>query len=115
MSTDRHVRKLLRDALGAAEEILEYTSDVDFQGFSSDRMRQRATFFAFTVLGEALNQLVKRAPSYQVMIPDVQLSIDMRNRLIHGYSSIDAGIVWATARQDIPNLRDTLYGLLHHE
>lgn len=109
---DRQTQKLLRDALGAADEILDYTRDVSLETFSDDRMRQRATYYAFAVLGEALNQLMKHAPSLRTDISDVQLAIDMRNRLIHGYSSIDVGIVWATVQADIVNLRDELQGLL---
>lgn len=29
---------------------------------------------------------------------------DMRNQLIHGYASVDLGIVWDTARHGIPKL-----------
>lgn len=109
---DQRTRKLLRDALGAAEEILEYTGDVDFGTFTGDRMRQRATYYAFVVLGEALNLLMRHAPSLRTEISAIRLAVDMRNRLIHGYASVDAGIVWATAQADIPNLRDELQGLL---
>jgi uncharacterized protein with HEPN domain len=109
---DREVRKLLRDALDATREILEYTGTVSAQQFATDRMRQRATYFAFAVLGEALNKLLQEDDSYASSLTDVRMSIDMRNRLIHGYSSIDSGIVWATAIQDIPNLRDELQSLL---
>ncbi len=109
---ERETRKLLRDAFNATEEILEYTSDVSFEEFATDRMRQRATYFAFAILGEALNQLLKREPSLTLELTNVRMSIDMRNRLIHGYSTIDSGIVWATAQQDIPNLRQELQDLL---
>jgi uncharacterized protein with HEPN domain len=109
---DRRTRKLLRDALSAADEILEFTKDVDLATFTADRMRQRATYYAFAVLGEALNLLMRHAPDLQTEISDVRLAIDMRNRLIHGYASVDVGIVWATVRAEIPNLRDELQGLL---
>jgi uncharacterized protein with HEPN domain len=109
---DQPTRKLLHDALGAADEILEYTRDVDLTTFTADRMRQRATYYAFAVLGEALNLLIQHTPSLRKELSDVRLAIDMRNRLIHGYASVDTGIVWATAQADIPNLRDELQGLL---
>ena len=109
---DRQTRKLLRDALDAADEILDYTRDVDLETFTTDRMRQKATYFAFAVLGEALNQLMKQSPSLRSDISDVQMAIDMRNRLIHGYASIDVGLVWATAEAEIEDLRDELRVLL---
>ena len=109
---DREARKLLHDAFNATEEILEYTNKVSFEHFAADRMRQRATYFAFAVLGEALNQLLQHYPLFGSTLTDVREPIDMRNRLIHGYSSVDPGIVWATAVQDIPNLRDELQALM---
>jgi uncharacterized protein with HEPN domain len=105
---DRQTRKLLRDALNATEEILEYAYGVDPLDFSSNTMRQKATYYAFAVLGEALNKLMKHAPSLRCEITNVRMGIDMRNRLIHGYSSVDSGVVWATVQADIPNLRDEL-------
>jgi uncharacterized protein with HEPN domain len=106
---DRQTRKLLRDALDAIDEILEYTEDVDLGQFMSDRKTQRATYYAFAVLGEAIGKLT---PAYRARLTDYRPAIDMRNRLIHGYSTVDAGIVWAAVQQDIHNLRDELDGLL---
>lgn len=75
---DRRTRKLLPDALGATEEILEYTQDVDLQAFSASRMRQRATYYAFAVFGEALNKLMQHEPTLRPALSDVRMAIDMR-------------------------------------
>lgn len=109
---DQQTQKLLRDAIGAACQIIEYTGDVEFAEFASERMRQQATFYAFAVLGEALNKLTKLDPSVRQQISDVQVAIDMRIRIIHGYATVDVGIVWATARMDIPNVAEVLSVLL---
>ncbi len=37
---DRQTRKLLRDALDAAGEILDYTRDLDLETFAVDRRRR---------------------------------------------------------------------------
>lgn len=112
---DRQARKLLRDAYDATQAILDDTRGLDLQGFLADRTRQRATYFAFAVLGEALNQLTTRYPDLLSGLFDVRPAIDMRNRLIHGYASIDAGIVWATIQTDIPNMHEELGALLDLE
>lgn len=112
---DRHTRKLLRDAYDATQAILDDTRGLDLRGFQADRTRQRATYYAFAVLGEALNQLHSEQPDLIADLPDVRAAIDMRNRLIHGYASVDAGIVWATIKADIPNMRDELRTLLELE
>jgi len=101
---------LLRDALGAVEEILEYAQGADSQEFASNKMMQHATYYAFAVLGEALSKL---GAGWRSELTDHRAAVDMRNRLIHGYSSVDAGIVWATVQQDLPNLRDELEQMLN--
>jgi uncharacterized protein with HEPN domain len=106
---DRKTRKLLHDVLSAIEEVLEYTKDVDLPHFISDRKTQRATYYALEVLGEALSKI---DVDYRPALTDYRLSVDMRNRLIHGYATVDAGIVWATVQEDIPNLRDELEGIV---
>jgi uncharacterized protein with HEPN domain len=106
---DRKTRKLLHDALSAIEEILEFTHGVDLHRFMSDKKTQRATYYAFAVLGEALSKIDL---DYRPALTDYRLAVDMRNRLIHGYATVDAGVVWATVQQDIQNIRDELEGIL---
>lgn len=112
---ERARRKYLHDALQSANEIVEFTSGVTFEEFASDRMRQKATFYSFAVLGEALNNLSKAVPDSATRLSGVRPAVDMRNQLIHGYSTVDVGIVWSTARQDIPNLRDEVEALMDVE
>lgn len=109
MSMDRQTRKLLRDALDAIADIREFTSGVDSVQFMRDRKTQRATYYAMAVLGEALNRL---DPSYRDVLTDFRPAVDMRNRLIHGYSSVDAGIVWATIQHDLDSLGAEIEDLL---
>ena len=112
---DRQARKLLRDAYDATQAILDDTRSLDLQGFLADRTRQRATYYAFAILGEALNKLHTLEPDLLTGLPDVRPAIDMRNRLIHGYASVDAAIVWATIQTDIPNMHEGLQGLLDEQ
>jgi uncharacterized protein with HEPN domain len=35
----------------------------------------------------------------------------MRNRVAHGYFSIDLGIVWQTLQRELPDLQQLLSGL----
>jgi uncharacterized protein with HEPN domain len=39
----------------------------------------------------------------------------MRDRLIHGYDTVDVAILWQTATQDIPALRDPLTEVIRQE
>lgn len=107
-----NVTELLHDALTATEEILEDTATIDLEGFLADTMRQRATYYAFAILGEALDKVAQHDPSMSDAVTDQQLAIDMRNRLIHGYTPVDPAIVWARAKTDIPRIHEELQALL---
>jgi uncharacterized protein with HEPN domain len=69
--------------------------------FEFDRDRRDALLWNFTVLGEAVGQLsdaIKDAyPGVAWMAP-----IRMRNRIVHGYSSIDLDVLVTTAADDLP-------------
>jgi uncharacterized protein with HEPN domain len=42
---------------------------------------------------------------------DWQDTIAFRNRLIHGYASVNFSIVWDTVRDDLPRLRSQLQAI----
>lgn len=63
------------------------------------------------VVGEAATRVPEefRARHPQVPWRDVA---DLRNRLIHGYDTVDFDRLWAIIRQDIPPLIDQLEAVL---
>jgi uncharacterized protein with HEPN domain len=59
-------------------------------------------------VGEAANRIMALAPHWQQDNPAAWEHLRrihaMRNVLAHGYFRIDAGVVWATVKQDLPTL-----------
>ncbi|HEX3191090.1 MAG TPA: HepT-like ribonuclease domain-containing protein [Streptosporangiaceae bacterium] len=76
-----------------------------------DRQRRDALLWNFTVLGEAAGQL---SAEVKDKFPDMpwQQPIRLRNRVIHGYWSIDLEVLHTTATEQLPaftaNLRTVL-------
>ena len=66
----------------------------------------------FEIMGEALNQLSRRAPDLTARIPELRAIVAFRNLLIHGYASVDDAIVWRAVTEKIPALRTALDDLL---
>lgn len=58
-------------------------------------------------MGEAANQLLPETRESIRSIPWSQV-IGMRNRLIHGYFSINLDYLWDTVEVDLPPLIDSL-------
>lgn len=98
----RPERLYLADILQAAREIVEYVA-VDEAAFLSDRMRQRAVIQCFEVIGEATKKLPAGIREAHASIPWRYMAA-FRDKLIHDYFEIDLGLVWTTARQEIPKL-----------
>ena len=55
----------------------------------------------FTVLGEAITQLSESIRTDQSAVPWSD-PVRLRNRIVHGYWSIDLDVLLATARDDLP-------------
>jgi uncharacterized protein with HEPN domain len=93
---------LLGEMIEAAEQIQSLTSSTRVAAdLESDRLRRDALLWNFTVLGEAAAQLSNRVRDEY---PDVgwHRPAELRNRIVHGYWSIDFGILIETAQNDLP-------------
>ncbi|MBM3128426.1 MAG: DUF86 domain-containing protein [Chloroflexi bacterium] len=59
------------------------------------------------VVGEAANRISDNEQLRHPEIPWVQI-VGLRNRLIHGYDSIDLDILWQVVSEDLPPLIQSL-------
>ena len=66
-------------------------------------IEQAAVQHQIMVIGEASKRLTPPFLRSNAHIPWSAIA-RMRDRLIHGYATVDLGIVWATAREGIPDL-----------
>lgn len=62
------------------------------------------------VIGEAAAQIPRDEQRRFPTVPWAEV-VSMRNRLIHGYDSIDNEILWVTITQDLPVLASILEGI----
>jgi uncharacterized protein with HEPN domain len=104
-------RKYLLDALNACEAITTFTRQVLLEDYSANLLLRSAVERQLEILGEAFSQLDNIEPDYRRQYPDMGKIIGMRNRIIHGYDSVDDAIVWDAVKQHIPKLKDWLSSL----
>jgi uncharacterized protein with HEPN domain len=92
---------LLQEMIDAIEQIVALAEDTSVDDLARDRLRRDALLWNFTVLGEAATQVsddvVRRHPEIPWRQP-----VLLRNRIVHGYWSIDLGILLATASNQLP-------------
>jgi len=91
--------------LDALDAILRYTSGVDQEGFFSNQMLQDAVVRNIGIVGEAAKQLLDVAPEFSSKHPEIPFAqvYGMRNRVIHGYATVDPRTVWDSVRLDVPS------------
>ena len=108
----RDPRAYLWDAQAAADRILEFTRGRSLDDYLADAMLRAAVERQFEIIGEALSQLAKAAPSIAQRIPDIGEIVAFRNLLIHGYATVNYETVWRTVEDDLASLRNRLGELL---
>jgi len=81
--------KRLHDAAEAARELQDYCSGRTQQDLFSDRTLQLVVRKLVEIVGEALRQAERLDPSLTVAIPNLREIVDTRNRIVHGYESVD--------------------------
>lgn len=109
---DHDPRAYLWDAKKGADAIAEFVRGRTFDDYAADSMLRSAVERQFEIIGEALRQLEKAAPDVALRLPERSQAIAFRNILIHGYDSIDDGIVWHTVHESLPVLRVRVAALL---
>ena len=106
------LRKHLLDAAQAAQAVLEFLGDADVLRYTNDRLLRSAVERQLTVLGEAARRALDEDPPLRLRLPDLAYAVGLRNRLVHGYDSVDDEIVFDIARSDLPELIRELGTLL---
>lgn len=96
--------KLLIDIRQALDDIGDFTRGLDLEAYLRDAKCRAAVERKFEVMGEACMRLRDRFPDVFEKVPDARQMISFRNRLIHGYDSVDDAIVWDIIMRKLPAL-----------
>lgn len=101
--TTREKKKLLLDvvqSIEAIDEHLEYRRS--FEEYLSNKTKRRAVEREFEIIGEAISKLLKLNPT--ISISYARLIVNLRNKVIHSYDSVDDVLIWKVIMKDIPTL-----------
>lgn len=100
----RHDDKVrLHNMLEHAQEAVSFARGKNRRDLDSDRVLELALVRLVEVVGEAAVKTSPKCKRDYPFIPWAEI-IGMRNRLIHGYNSIDLNIFWDTIEIDLPPL-----------
>lgn len=104
----------LADMLIAARRAVKRLGDTSESEFSEDTDLQWILFSQLLILGEAANRIDRRDQDELNQVPWSAM-VGMRNRLVHGYDSIDWSVVYFTVRDQLPRLVELLESLVELE
>lgn len=97
----------LSHILEALSRIFNYIDDIDETSFLSNSLLQDAVLRNIEIIGEAARNLVRHHPEFTTKYSHIPWEdmYWMRNRISHGYFSVDFEIVWKTIERDLPYLQ----------
>src|SRR5436305_2872984 len=101
----RRERLYLLDILEAADSIRTFLNGVEEPTFLQDDLLRSAVLQKLAIIGEAASHLPK---SFRERHPEIdwQGIVGFRNIAIHAYFAVEWPIVWVTATEEAPDLRD---------
>jgi uncharacterized protein with HEPN domain len=100
--------------LDHAKEAIELSRGRSREDLDKDRLFNLALVRLLEVVGEAPAHIPEDFRQQHPEVPWREIS-DLRNRLIHGYDTVNFDVLWAIVKQDLPPLVDQLTAILEEE
>jgi uncharacterized protein with HEPN domain len=110
-------KKRLHDALMACRAISSFTEGLDFSDYEDEAnlLVRSGVERQLEIVGEAVRRAEDADPELIERLPELRQIVGLRNRIIHGYDSVDDEIVWDVVQNKIPALTAQLTALLATE
>jgi uncharacterized protein with HEPN domain len=102
MITDE-INKLLVDIIDSIDSIDEHLDfERNLEVYLKNKTKRRAVEREIEIIGEAMSKILKLFP--EISISYARVIVDLRNRVIHAYDSVDDIIIWKIIMKDLPKL-----------
>ena len=93
----------MKHMLDYSREALDLVKDRSRLDLDTDRVLELALVRLLEIIGEAASRVSEEGRERYPEIPWPQI-ISLRNRLIHGYDSVDMDVLWEILQGDLPAL-----------
>ena len=101
----------LRHMLDHAREAADMVRGKTRADLDKDRQLNLSLTRLLEIIGEAAGRVSPDTQAHHPAIPWSEI-IGLRNRLIHGYDSVDFDVLWQIVTQDLPELIQSLEAAL---
>ena len=107
-------KKRLFDVLEACRAVGRFVQGKDFESYQNDELLRAAVERKLEVIGEAFTKLEAADVETAEEFPDLRKIVGLRNRIIHGYDSVDEEIIWDVVENKLPALQQQVEEFLNH-
>jgi uncharacterized protein with HEPN domain len=105
------IKVWLKDIELSIYEIHEFLLNIEtYYAFHNDLKTRKAVERNIEIIGEAMRRIKEVDPD--ILISDSRKIIDTRNRIIHGYDSVSADLIWIIITRYLPILEREVKDLL---
>ncbi|KAA6335147.1 hypothetical protein EZS27_016592 [termite gut metagenome] len=101
----------LMHILEAIDNLFEFTDEVNFEEYKTNKILRFAVIKNLEIIGEAAYLLTKNFRKNHPVV-EWDIIIGMRHVLVHGYYQIKDEIVWATIETELKPLQEKIKLLL---
>lgn len=106
------LKKYLFDVQMAVTAISQFIEGKTKKDYTNDLLLRSAVERQFEIVGEALKLATQEKENLELEIPEVWKIIGLRNKIAHGYDSIDDEALWDITQEHLPQLQQRLLELL---
>ena len=108
-------QKRLRDIADCCAAAGQFAAGKTFSDYLADDMLRSAIERKLGIIGEAFVKLEEADPAQVENFPELRKIIGLRNRIVHGYDSLDEELVWDVVQNRLPVLQTQVENLLEAE
>lgn len=101
----------VEDILDAMEKAEILANDLTYEEFEKDFRTNYAVVRTLEIIGEATKRLPLSLREKYTDIPWKGMA-GMRDRIVHGYDTVDLQIVWDVIKRDIPKIKPRIKDIL---
>ena len=107
----RDYRDYLQDILDSVNDVENFIRGMSFEEFKVDRKTISAVVRSIEGIGQASKRIPRSLKAKHKEVPWHEMA-GMRDKLIHEYFGVDVEILWKTAKDNIPPLKQLVQNML---